>query len=76
MNDYYILSSGQLNFLQNNEIVENENTIRWNNNQTKFVCKTKFGIIDAQFMIPQKKFTHSEILIELQKPEWTNDNLL
>jgi len=73
MNDYYILSSGELNFLQNNEIVENENTIRWNNNKTKFVCKTKIGIIEAPFMISHKKFTHSEILIELKKAEWQNE---
>lgn len=73
MNDYYILSSGQLNFLEHSEIVENVNSIRWNNNNTKFVVKTKIGIVDAPFMIPQKKFTHSEILIELKKAEWSDE---
>ena len=73
MNDYYILSSGQINLLEHNEVVEGALTVRWNNNQTKFVCKTKIGIVDAPFMIPQKKFTHSEILIELKKAEWQNE---
>jgi hypothetical protein len=73
MNEYYILSSGQLNLLQHNEVVENAETVRWNNNGTKFVCKTKIGIVDAPFMIPQKKFLHNEILIELTKPEWASE---
>lgn len=71
-NEYYILTSGQLNLLEHNDIVESTNDVRWNNNQTKFVCKTRIGVVDAPCMIPQKKFSHAEIIIEMEKPEWTS----
>lgn len=70
-NEYYILAVGQLNLLEHNDIVESSETVRWNNNQTKFVCKTKLGVVDAPFMIPNNKYTHAEIIAEITKPEWT-----
>ena len=72
-NEYYILAVGQLNLLEHNDIVGTVETVRWNNNQTKFVCKTRIGVVNAPFMIPQKKYTHDEIRVEMTKPEWTQE---
>ena len=75
-NKYYILAIGQLNILENSEIVENLETVRYNLAGNKFVCKTKVDIIDTPgFMNPNTAYSHKEILIELAKPEWINNEI-
>ena len=75
MNDYYILAIGQLNLLERSEIVENLQTVRYNLAGNKFLVKTKLGVSNTQFMNPNLKLTHSEVLIELAKAEWTNNEI-
>ena len=70
-NQYYILTAGQEHLVENSEVVENLDTVRWNLLGNKFVCKTKVGIVTPPFMNPKKAMTHEETLVEMAKPEWT-----
>jgi len=76
MNEYYILSKGQLNLLENSDVVENLNTVRYSLNGNNFVCKTKAGVTSPAFMNPNAVYTHAEILVELAKPGWANNEVL
>lgn len=75
INEYYILATAQLNILEHPEITQTSETVRYNLAKTKFVCKTNVGISDAPFMKSNAKFTHEEILAELSKPTWTNNDI-
>lgn len=75
MNDYYILAAGQLNILDNTDVVESLDTVRYNKTGTKFICKTKVGISNAPFMNPNTVLTHAQVLVELAKPEWNNEEI-
>jgi hypothetical protein len=70
-NEYYILAIGQLNLLENSEIVESLETVRYNLAGNKFVCKTKRGIVNPPFMNPNIALTHDEVIIEMRKSTWT-----
>ncbi len=72
-NEYYILPVALLNLLDEEEVVESLETVRYNLNKTKFVCKTKIGIMNAPFMNPNTAYSHSEILAEMSKPEWQSE---
>jgi len=73
MNEYYILPTGMLNVLDNYDVVETLETVRYNLNGTKFVCKTRSGVTNPPFMNPHTAKTHSEVLVEMAKAEWTTN---
>lgn len=66
MNEYYIFEAEFINILQSNNIVEEANGVRWNNDKTKFVCKTLAGLKN----VFPGAFTHEQIIIELTAQEW------
>ena len=74
-NIYYILTLSQLSKVKNKDIVENENTLRYNLNNNKCVCKTKKGVKNPKFMDGIKKYTHSEILLKMKEEEWQKNDL-
>ena len=67
-NEYYIFLANELDVLQSNDLVEFTDTVRWNNDKTKFACKTLKGLKNV-FPNP---FTHEQILVEMAKTEWVN----
>jgi hypothetical protein len=72
-NKYYILPSGLINLVNNSEVVENENSVRWDNTNTNFICKTKSGIPQPPFFSGKPMLNQDEALIEMAKPEWTSN---
>jgi hypothetical protein len=74
-NQYYILAIGQLNLLERFEIVESLETVRYNLNGNKFICKTRKGIVNPPFMKPNTALTQAQALREMAKPEWTNNDI-
>ena len=73
-NEYYILPKNRINTFEHSDIVENINTVRWSLDGNYFLCKTRIGLKNLGFLTPFTPYSHEEILIELQKPMWTNQN--
>lgn len=70
-NEYYILPVALIDKVDNEEVVEDRSSVRYNNSGTHFVCKTKIGVENAPFMNPNTAYTHEEIKVEMLKPTWT-----
>ena len=69
-NQYYILEIGLLYLLGREDIVQSLGEERRNNDETKFVMKTKDGIVDVSELSEYTPLSHSEALLEVSKPEW------
>lgn len=50
-----------------------EDTLRWNNSQTKTFVKFASSNPPPSFLSGKTQYTHAQILTELKKPEWTPD---
>ncbi len=72
-NEYYILKLSFLYLCANYEIVESEATVRRRTPENKFVAKTRDGLVDVPFMSAHTKYTHEEMLIEMDKPPWNEE---
>ena len=51
-NEYFELPASKLSVVDSDEVVETQDTVRWNNDNTKFICKTKVGIVASGVMNP------------------------
>ena len=69
-NEYFILPSSKLSTVDSDEVVNSRNTVRWNNDKTKFICKTKVSIVASGVMNPHTAV--SDIYVEIAKSEWTS----
>ena len=69
-NEYYILAANKIKMVEHQDVVEDTEFIRWNNDKTKFVCKTKQGLKKSKGLTPYTSFNQDEILKEMSKPEW------
>jgi hypothetical protein len=74
-NRYFVSPVGLLNQEVYDVCVENPNTIRMNNQETKGIVKLYAGDeTDYPFMSAMTEYTHAEMLVELLKPEWQPEN--
>ena len=71
INEYYIIPIGLLKNPILDAVVQDINTVRKNNNETECVVKTYDGITDHPALSAHTKYTHAEILVEMNKPEWS-----
>ena len=74
-NRYYILPIGLLNLVSNQEVVEQENTVRKNIVETSFICKTKEGVDVPPYFSGKPSLNQDEALIEMAKPEWQTNEI-
>jgi len=70
MNTYYIIPAEDIEILQYNNMIEDSSTVKWNNDNTKFVCKTQVG---SEPLHEYVNYTNEEIKVEIQKAEWVFD---
>jgi len=70
-NQYYILEIGLLYLLDREDVVQSLGSETKNNNETKFVMKTKDGLIDVEELSEYTALTREQVLDEIRKPEWT-----
>lgn len=71
-NQYYILEIGLLMLLNDSDAVGELGTERRNIAGTKFIMKTKDGLIDVANLSEHTPLSHEEALVEMNKPEWNN----
>jgi len=67
-NQYYILPKSKIFLIEDRDVVENKNTIRWDLEKTKFLIKTKKGIKNSGALTPFTPMEHKEILTYLNNP--------
>ena len=82
-NIYYILTVNKVDLPSlvaamsdenKSKFVQDTNTIRWNNTNTKCIVKLRLGVDKVPNEIAHLDgVSHSEILIEIQNSEWNND---
>jgi len=77
-NRYYIIDlTINIMISLKNIIVGNFQDLRTNNDKTLAIIKLKDGdTTNYTVLEPYTEYTHEEILIELQKPEWSNPLLI
>ena len=72
-NQYYILEIGLLMLLESSNVVGSSDTVRKNIEKTKFILKTKDGLVDIPELSEYTSINHSEVLLEVSKPEWNQE---
>jgi len=73
VNEYYIIP---LNLLKNpllGAVVQDADTVRKNIAGTHCVVKTYDGVVDHPALTAHTKYTHEEILVEMNKPTWSEN---
>jgi len=72
-NQYYILEIALLYIADSIDVVGTAQTVRKNIAGTKFIMKTKDGIVDLPAMSSYQKFSHTEALEEMQDDMWSGE---
>ena len=73
---YVIINSSDVSSVDFDQVCEtSEDTLRWNVDPagTKTFVKFDSSSSTPSFLEGKTQYTHSEILTELKKPEWTPD---
>lgn len=74
INTYFILPLPNNHSTLWSVVVENANTVRKNNQQTKMIIKVPVGTTETHPILNGvQSYTHAEILTELQKTEWKSN---
>ncbi len=71
-NNYYIIPKEDIEILNYNGLVETSESVKWNNDTTKFICKTRVG---NDLLEGFTAYTHSEIKMVLEGAEWNTENI-
>ena len=71
---YVIIDADDVSDVNFSEVIENSaSTLRWNVDPAGTKTFVKFRGSTPSFLVGKTQYTHSEILTELAKPEWTPD---
>lgn len=61
-NEYYELPTNKIAMVSHSDIVESKDSVKWSNDKTKFICKTKEGIKNGGALTPNTPMTHKQAL--------------
>lgn len=70
-NIYYIIPAEDIEIVQYNNLVESSDSLKWNNDNTEFICKTKIG---SQPLAEYTNYTREEIKLQMQEAEWSTED--
>jgi hypothetical protein len=72
-NEYFELNANKIYLVDSNEVVESRDTVLWNLAKTKFICKTREGIVASGVMNPATALTQEEAVSKSRSNEYTVD---
>lgn len=75
INEYYIIPVGLLNNPLLENVVQSKESARKNLAGTMCLVKTYHDVESHPALSAHQKYTHTEILVELAKPEWTPEEI-
>ena len=60
LNEYFELNANKISLVDSNDVVNTVDSVLWNIAKTKFICKTREGIVASGNMNPSTALTQEE----------------
>ncbi len=74
-NQYYILEIGLLMLLESSNVVGNADSVRRSPDKTKFILKTRDGLVDIPELSGHTPLSAEQLEAKLNEPEWSGEEI-